>query len=296
MSRPGCGGRPGAGCRMMARLGPLIQTQYLNPAVLSEMMVEGEGSRDATGVHHGERDGVAQRPVLGSVSSQDVPGFLLFRWMNRHDRQPACEQPLTGNRSSELPHEQCVRFGFDVVRDKARALLGRDAASHGDCTRMVGVVCIEQSQNGARIPEDAAGHRSRTACLLRAPGVLPPPRPAPARRKIGWSCANAGMPAVRRRRVRVRIAVAGTRRRPPRRTLGSSPRCISRQTVERETPSARPASSTVIMSSATFGIVSHLSQRLNRLMFLVRMSVAGLASGMATPSIVTFAASLTASA
>jgi hypothetical protein len=47
------------------------------------------------------------------------------------------------------------------------------------------------------------------------------------------------------------MALAGTRRRPPRRTLGRSPRCIRRQTVERETPRVRPASSTVTIAPAT---------------------------------------------
>jgi hypothetical protein len=45
-------------------------------------------------------------------------------------------------------------------------------------------------------------------------------------------------------------AVDGTSRRPPRRTLGRSPRWISRQIVERDTPSVRPASSTVTISTA----------------------------------------------
>ena len=158
---------------------------------------------------------------------------------------------LTGNRPPELSDQQVVSLGLDIVGDEARTLFGCEGTGHGDRASMVGVVCIEQSEDGARIPEDGAGHRSRMACLSRAPGVLPPPRPAPTRRKIGWSLENADIAAVRRRRVCVRTAVAWTSRRPLRRTLGSSPRRISRQTVERETPSARPASSTVINRSAT---------------------------------------------
>ena len=82
---------------------PLFQAEHLNPPVLPEMMVEGEGSRDVTGVQHGERDGIAQGPVLVGVSSQDVLGSLLFRGKGRHDRQAACQQPLTGHRPPELP-------------------------------------------------------------------------------------------------------------------------------------------------------------------------------------------------
>ncbi len=110
--------------------------------------------------------------------------------------------------------------------------------------RMVGVVGIEQCEDGARVPKHAAGHRSRMACLSRAPGFWPPPRPPPASRKIGWSRVNGGIgreaPPIRERAK----ADARTSRRPPCRTLDSVPRWIIRQTVERDTPRARPATST----------------------------------------------------
>ena len=143
----------------------------------------------------------------------------------------------------------CLRL--DVVGNEARPLLGRDLPRGGHRALMICVVGVEQRQDRARIPEYATSHSSRIACLSRAPGVLPPPRPAPTRRKIGWSSENAATWVERRRPVWVRNAVTGTRRRPARRTLGRSPRLISRQTVERETPSACPASSTVTNCAAT---------------------------------------------
>lgn len=48
-------------------------------------------------------------------------------------------------------------------------------------------VVLPSIASSRAIPEDAASHRSRMACLSRAPGTLPPPRPPPTRRKIGWS-------------------------------------------------------------------------------------------------------------
>ena len=140
-----------------------------------------------------------------------------------------------------------MRLGLDVVRDEARPPLRGDGASHAHCTRMIGIVGIEQRQDGTRVPEDAARHSSSSACLSRAPGAFPPPRPAPMRRKMGESSVSAGTAAGEPlRRGRLQAASAGTSRRPPRRMLGNSPRWMRRHTVDRDTPSARPAASTVI--------------------------------------------------
>ena len=109
-----------------------FQTEHLNSPVLSEMMVKGEGAPDASGIENGERNRVAQGPVFVGVPSEDLLGSLLFRREDRHDGQAAGEEPLPGNRPPELPHEQRVGLGFDVVRNEARALLGGDAAGHRD--------------------------------------------------------------------------------------------------------------------------------------------------------------------
>ena len=79
-----------------------FQSQYLNTPVLSEVVIEGEGPFHATGVEHRERDSVAEGPILVRVSSEDLSGFLFLGREDSHDRQPACQEPLTCNCASEL--------------------------------------------------------------------------------------------------------------------------------------------------------------------------------------------------
>ena len=89
-------GRPPEG-RSLGRDSSPVQAKHLNASVLSEVVVEGEGSRNVTGVEHGERDRVTQRPVLVGVPRQDLLRFLLFGGESRHDRQPARQEPLASN-------------------------------------------------------------------------------------------------------------------------------------------------------------------------------------------------------
>ena len=173
------------------------QPEHLNTSVLPEMMIECEGSRDAAGVEQGKRNRIAQGPVFVGVLSQNLSGALLFGGERAQDRQPARQQPLASYQSSELSHEERVGFRLDIVGDEARPPLGRDVTGHGHRARMVRIISVEQRKDRARIPENAADHRSRMACLSRAPGVLPPPRPAPTRRNIGWSRVKDGICAAR---------------------------------------------------------------------------------------------------
>ena len=131
--------------------------------------------------------------------------------------------------------------------DEASSLLRRDLAGNRNGAFMIEVVCIQQRENRARIPKNASPdvHTSRTACLSRAPGDWPPLRPAPIRRNMGWFSVNGWISLTVFARTGVRGVVRRTRRRPPRLTLGSSPRPSRRQSVERETPNAWTASSIV---------------------------------------------------
>ena len=159
-----------------------------------------------------------------------------------HHRQTTSQQPFARDRPAELSEEQRVGLRLDVVGDEARALFRSDPARHGNRARVISVGGVQECEDGARVPEDAASHWSRIACLSRAPGRRLPLRPAPTNRNIAWSRRKGGICCFCFRRASGWRADDGTRRRPPRRMLGSSPRRINRQIVDRDTPSARPAS------------------------------------------------------
>lgn len=103
-------------------------------------MIERERTRHAARVEHGERDGVAQRPVLVDVSRENVFGALLLGGQHGDDRKAAREQPLTRHGPPKFPEQERMRLGLDVVRDEARPPLGGDGASDVHRARMIGVV------------------------------------------------------------------------------------------------------------------------------------------------------------
>lgn len=139
-----------------------------------------------------------------------------------------------------------MSFHFNVIGDEAWPPLRCDLAGYFNSTFMVGIICIQQRENRTRVPKNASpeAHVSRIACLSRAPG-RPPPRPAPTSRNIGCSSVKGGMSPVTFARAAFRSLPNCTRRRPPRLTLGISPRWRRRQRVEREIPNAWIASSIV---------------------------------------------------
>ena len=57
--------------------------------VLSEMVIKGEGPSDVTSLDHSEGDRIAQGPILISVSSENLSGFLFFRGEYPDHRQTA---------------------------------------------------------------------------------------------------------------------------------------------------------------------------------------------------------------
>ena len=136
-----------------------LQSQHVNAAVLLEMAVERKGPSNATTFEHGERDRVAESPVLIDVASEDLSGFLFFGGEYPHDWQTARQQALTRNRPSELSYEECVRLRFDVIGHEARAPFGRDVTCHRDGTCMVGTSASSsarmalESQRTARVTD-----------------------------------------------------------------------------------------------------------------------------------------------
>ena len=102
--------------------------------VLTEVMIERERTRDVARVEHGERDRIAQRPVLVDMPRQDVLRALLFGGKDRDDGEVAGQQPLSGNDPSESPEQEGMRLRFDVVRDEARSAFGRNLCAR--CRRL----------------------------------------------------------------------------------------------------------------------------------------------------------------
>ena len=82
---------------------------------------------------------------------------------------------------------------------------------------------------------------------------------------MGWLSVKGWISVVALPRAAFRVAVSRTRRRPPRLTLGRSPRWSRRQSVERETPNARMASSIVSRFVGIALIISQESHCLTRL-------------------------------
>lgn len=77
--------------------------------ILLEVMIERERTRHAPRGEHGERDGVAQRPVLVDVSRENLFGALLLRGLHGDDGKAAREQPLTRHvRPSFLSRRACA--------------------------------------------------------------------------------------------------------------------------------------------------------------------------------------------
>jgi len=229
------------------------------------MTVETESSADSPHIQNSKGNRVTKTPVFIGVPSDDLPAaILLFRKYADH-RQTASEKPLPGEHSSQLPQQQRMRLHFDIVRDEARPPLQRNLAGNCNGAFMVRVVRIQQRENCARIPKNAPPdvHASGIACLSRAPGNRPPLRPAPISRKIGCLSVKGGISPVAFPRAALRVIVSRTRRRPPRLTLGSSPRRSRRQSVEREIPNARIASSIVNRPVDIPLIVSQESHCLN---------------------------------
>src|SRR5437879_12475313 len=89
-------------------------------------MIKCKGAPDVTCLEHREGNGIAQGPVLVGMSREDLLGPLLLFRQYSNNRETSRQQPFPGERSPQLAQQQCVRPSFDVVGDKAWALLGRD--------------------------------------------------------------------------------------------------------------------------------------------------------------------------
>jgi hypothetical protein len=243
------------------------QTKNVDTAVLKEMAVESESTADSAHIKNSKGNRVTKTPVFTGVPRDDLPCAILLFWKCPNHRQTAGEEPFAGEHSSQLPQQQRMGLDLDVVCDEAWPLLRRNLAGNGNGTFMIGVICVQQREDCARIPENTPPdvHLSRIACLSRAPRNWPPLRPAPFSRNMGWLSVKGGISAIAVPRAAFRPADNRTRRRPPRLTLSSSPRCSRRHSVEREIPNAWIASSIVNRFVDTPLMVSQESHCLIRL-------------------------------
>ena len=98
-----------------------------------------------------EGNRVTKSPVFIGVPSDDLLCEILLLRKYPDHRQTASEEPLSGQRPSQLPKQQRMGLHFDVVRDEAWSPLRRNLACNGNRTFMIGVVGVQQGENCARI-------------------------------------------------------------------------------------------------------------------------------------------------
>ena len=172
------------------------------------MAIERESAAYSPPIQNRKGNRVTEAPVFIRVPHDDLAAAILFFRKCPDHRQAAREEPFAGERPAQLPQQQRVGFHFDVVRDEAWPLLGRNLGSNCNCAVIIGIVRIQQRDNCAGISENASpdAHASRIACLSRTPGVRPPLRPAPIKRKMGCLPVKAGI-SVTVSRVALRVIV-----------------------------------------------------------------------------------------
>ena len=100
---------------------PLLcgQPEHDEPVVLREMAVEAEGRGHTSRVHHGERDRVAEAPILVEMTGQERSGAFLVGGRRADHGAASSKKPLARERAAELAQQQCVRLHLEVVRDEA---------------------------------------------------------------------------------------------------------------------------------------------------------------------------------
>jgi hypothetical protein len=74
---------------------------------------------------------------------------LLFLRQDTEHGQATREQPLSRDGTPELSQQESVRFRLDVVGDEARTPLGHDVIGRGYRTPVVGVVSVQEGEDGA---------------------------------------------------------------------------------------------------------------------------------------------------
>ena len=163
----------------------ILQPENFESAILPEMAIETECRPNLPELENGKGNGIAQAPVLVGMAQENVFRLFLFARKHAGDGQAALQKPCQSQRAPQLPQQQSMSLGFNIVGDEARSSLGGDLSRNGHRAFVIGVVGVKKRKDGAGIPKNGLSHWSRMACLSRAPGIFPPPCPPPTSLKMG---------------------------------------------------------------------------------------------------------------
>jgi hypothetical protein len=113
------------------------------------MSIETERGPNLSQLDYGERDRIAQAPILIRVTRENLSAPFLFTGKDPEDWETSPQKPLQCQGAAEFMQEQSVSFRFNIVGDEARASLRCDSLRSPHRALVVSVIGVEQGENGA---------------------------------------------------------------------------------------------------------------------------------------------------
>jgi hypothetical protein len=111
--------------------------------------VETERTPNFSELEYGERDRVAQAPILVRMTRQNLSGPFLFTGKDPDHRETSSQKPLQRQSAAEFVQEEGVSFCFNIVGDEARPSLRCDSLCSLNSALVIGVICVQQGEDGA---------------------------------------------------------------------------------------------------------------------------------------------------